>query len=122
VEISKNPKVFFYDSGLQSLLWLNSFQNTLLGSVFETNIFGELVKKYGRNMIHFWRIKTGQEIDFLIEKESGEIMPMEAKTNFGQFNIKAINTFKKKYVAKHWAVVGIDGEKINDNYLYPWEI
>ena len=122
VEISKNPKIFFYDSGLQSILWLNNFQDTILGSIFETNIFAELVKKYGRNNINFWRTKIGQEIDFIIEKDNREIMPIEVKTNFGQFNMKAIKTFKKKYQIKNWVVAGIEGNKVNGNYLYPWEI
>lgn len=122
VEISKNPKVFFYDSGLLSILWLNNFQETIIGLVFETNVFGELVKKYGRNNINFWRTKTGQEIDFVVKKDNLELIPIEVKTNFGQFGKRAMNTFRKKYITKNWAVVGIDGEKINENYLYPWEI
>jgi len=122
VEISKNPKIFFYDSGLQSILWLNNFQETIIGSIFETNIFGELAKKYGRNNINFWRTKIGQEIDFIVEKENREIVPMEAKTNFGKFNPRAINTFGNKYAIKDWVVVGLEGKKVNKNYKYPWEI
>ena len=49
-------------------------------------------------------------------------MPIEVKTNFGQFNMKAIKTFKKKYQIKNWVVAGIEGNKVNGNYLYPWEI
>jgi len=122
VEITKNPKIFLYDSGLQSILWLNNFQETILGSVFETNIFSEIVKKYGRTNIHFWRTKTGQEIDFIIEKENSQIFPVEAKTNFGQFNLKAINTFADKYRAKNWVCVGLEGNKRNKKHYYPWEI
>lgn len=122
VEISKNPKIFFYDSGLQSILWLNNFQNTILGSVFETNMFSELVKKYGDNNIHFWRTKTAQEIDFIVKGKNLDIFPIEVKSNFGQFNPKTINAFKKKYGVKDWAVVGIDGDKKSKEYLYPWEI
>ena len=33
--------------------------------VFETNIFGELAKKYGRESISFWRNKQQKEIDFV---------------------------------------------------------
>ena len=85
VEISKNPKVFFYDSGLASLLWFNNFQKTLLGSVFETNVFGELVKHYGRFSIHFWRTKHKQEIDFVVETEK-QLLPIEVKVSFNQFS------------------------------------
>lgn len=124
VEISKNPKIFFYDSGLQSILWLNNFQETLLGSIFETNIFAELVKRYGRDSLRFWRTKAGKEIDFVVKKDNSRLLPLEVKTNFGQFNQKAVKAFGKKYGAKNknWVVVGIEGKKSGKNYFYPWEI
>jgi predicted AAA+ superfamily ATPase len=121
VEISKNPKVFFYDSGLQSLLWLNIFQSTILGSIFETNVFGELVKKYGRQSVHFWRTKAHQEIDFVIEN-GNTVLPLEVKTTFGQFNARAIESFCRKYKIQDWKVVGLDGEKPSPHFIFPWEI
>lgn len=122
VEISKNPKVFLFDSGLQSIIWLNSFQGSLLGSIFETNIFGELVKKFGRSAIHFWRTKTHQEIDFVVEKENGMVVPIEVKTNFQQFNPKAVKLFNKKYKVKEWKIIGLEGERVDGNGFYPWEL
>ncbi len=122
VEISKNPKIFMYDSGLQSILWLNNFQSTLVGSIFETNVFGELTKKYGRNNIHFWRNKRQKEIDFIIERDDLSILPIEVKTNFAQFNQKSLNTFLKKYKITKFKVVGLLGEKDNDYHIHPWEI
>jgi len=122
VEISKNPKIFFLDSGLQSILWLNSFQGSLLGSIFETNLFGELVKKFGRSKIHFWRTKTQLEIDFVVEKEDGSIVPIEVKTNFQQFNPKVIKLFCKKYKVSDWKIIGLEGKKPETNGFYPWEL
>lgn len=122
VEISKKPKIFMYDSGLQSILWLDNFQSTLLGSVFETNIFGELVKKYSRNDIHFWRNKQQKEIDFIIELPNLKMLPIEVKTNFAQFSKKSINTFLNKYKPEKWNVIGLEGEKSILNMIYPWEI
>lgn len=121
VEISKNPKIYFYDSGLLSIIWLNNFQDTIIGNVFETNIFSELVKLYGRKNIHFWRTKSGQEIDFILTNQN-QPFPIEAKTNFGQFNSKAIRSFTNKYKVESWAAVGIEGKKAGKNYLYPWEL
>ncbi|MBI5356557.1 ATP-binding protein [Candidatus Collierbacteria bacterium] len=122
VEISKNPKIFFFDSGLQSLLWLNNFQDSPIGNVFETNIFGELVKKYGRRPIHFWRTKTHLEIDFVIENNGGAVLPLEAKINFGRFEPRAIDSFINKYKAKDWGVIGLEGKKLSEKGFYPWEI
>lgn len=121
VEISKNPKVFFYDSGLQSLLWFNNFQSTLLGSIFETNVFGELVKRYGRQRIHFWRTKAHQELDFVINHD-GKILPLEVKISFGQFTARAMESFCRKYNIQDWKTVGLEGEKSSPQYYYPWEM
>lgn len=122
VEITKNPKVFFFDSGLQSILWFNSFQPTLLGSIFETNIFGELVKKFGRLSIHFWRTKTRQEIDFIVQHNNRPILPIEVKTNFERFSPKAIETFSRKYTVLSWKVIALEGNKLDRNGFFPWEI
>ncbi|MDO9348254.1 MAG: DUF4143 domain-containing protein, partial [Anaerolineales bacterium] len=43
-ELTKTPKVFFYDTGLMQMLWLKRLQKELLGAVFETSLFAELVK------------------------------------------------------------------------------
>lgn len=122
VEISKNPKVFLFDSGLQSIIWLNSFQGSLLGTIFETSVFGELVKIFGRSAIHFWRTKTQSEIDFIVEKDTGLIIPIEVKTNFQQFSPKTIKLFCKKYGVKDWMAVGLNGAKVGENEFYPWEL
>lgn len=122
VEISKNPKLFFFDSGLLSLLRFNDFQKTLLGEVFETSVFGELVKKYDRKTIHFWRTKVGQEIDFVIEDNGGRLMPVEVKTNFGRFGTRAMESFAKKYKVQDWKVVGLEGEKLPVHGTFPWEM
>jgi len=47
-ELFKQPKIYFYDSGMMQMLWLKGLQREILGQVFETSMFGELVKKYGR--------------------------------------------------------------------------
>lgn len=120
VEISKNPKIFFLDSGLQSVLWLNTFQSTFLGSVFETNVFSELIKKYGRKAIHYWRTKTRQEIDFIVE--SKDVLPIEVKTNFRQFNPRAMKSFTQKYHVADWKLIGLEGEKISPHEFFPWEL
>lgn len=122
VEISKNPKLFFFDSGLQSILWFSNFQYTILGSIFETNVFGELVKQYGRSAIHFWRTKTRQEIDFVVENTDGSLLPIEVKANFQRFSPKAIETFRGKYKVLNWKIISLEGDKLPRNGFFPWEI
>lgn len=121
VEIAKTPKVFFYDSGLASLLWLKNFQETLLGSLFETAIFSLLVKKFSKEDIHYWRTKSKQEIDFIITKDN-LVIPAEVKLNFERFNISPITSFTKKYKVKDYFVISLDGEKKNQHHIFPWEL
>lgn len=121
VEISKNPKIFFFDSGLVSILWFQTFQKTLLGPVFETNIFGELVKRYGRLSIHFWRTKHKQEIDFIIQAKK-QLLPIEVKISFDQFSQGAIKSFLKKYHLVEWRLIALEGGKKNQKYIFPWQI
>ena len=121
VEISKNPKIYFYDSGLLSILWLNNFQDTIIGNVFETNIFSELVKLYGRQNIHFWRTKSGKEIDFILELPP-HLIPIEVKTNFQQYSSKHLAHFTAKYKSEPGKVVALLGNPKNEHYLYPWQL
>ena len=70
----KSPKLYFLDSGLLCyLLGIHSSEiyavHPLKGAVFETYIYGELLKLYfntaQRAELYFWRDKTGHEIDFV---------------------------------------------------------
>lgn len=120
-EITKTPKVFFYDSGLMQMLWLKGLQKEIIGNVFETSFFGELVKKYGRDSIYYWRTKDKKEIDFIL-KDKKAIIPVEVKINFNKASLSAIKYFAEKYNIDKYAVVGIDGYEKKPGYLYPWEI
>jgi len=121
-EISRRPKLFFLDSGLQSILWLNQFSSTLLESVFQTNIFGELVNKVGRGSVRFWRSKSGAEVDFIVQKGQGRILAVDTVVNFQRLNQKHIGSFKRKYKLGLWRVIGLEGEKLSRYGYYPWEI
>ena len=120
-ELSKTAKVFFYDSGLMQMLWLKNLQQQLIGNVFETNVFGELVKKYGRDHIYFWRTKDKKEIDFIIN-DHNQIIPVEVKLNFSKANPATINYFLEKYLLEKYLLIALDGEKSRKQEIYPWEL
>ncbi len=122
-ELFKLPKIYFYDSGLMQLLWLKNFQKTVMGNVFETAIFSELVKKNGQDAVFYWRTTDKKEIDFIL-KIKNKIFPIEVKLNFGQFNPRVMDYFNRKYKNKEYAVAGLEGKKANKagHFLYPWEM
>jgi len=120
-EISKMPKVFFYDTGIMQMLWLKSLQKEIIGNVFETSVFAELVKARGRQNVCYWRTKDGKEIDFIV-KDKNALLPVEAKLNFNRANLGAIKYFLKHYNLKKYIIAGFDGQKAQKEYRYPWEI
>jgi predicted AAA+ superfamily ATPase len=121
VEVSKMPKIFFYDTGLQQMLWFSTLNKTILGNVLETSIFGELVKKYSATSIRYWRNRSQNEIDFIL-LHKGNILPLEVKQNFTTGNRKILLAFCAKYALTDWKVVGLLGKKPEHNSLYPWEL
>ncbi len=120
-ELVKAPKVFFYDSGLMQMLIFKSLTKEIIGNVFETNIFSELIKKYKSDNIYYWRTKDKKEIDFII-KEKNNIIPVEVKLNFARADFSAINYFLKEYNLDKNFIIALDGNKDKKTYIYPWEI
>lgn len=121
VEIVKSPKVFFYDTGLLKMLQLKSLQPGIFGNIFETSIFSELVKKYGVVNINFWRSKSDNEVDFILQQRNN-ILPIEVKLNFHEFHSRGMLSFLEKYHLKDYKVVALDGLKTSKEFIYPWEI
>ncbi len=120
-ELFKLPKIYFYDTGLMQMLWLKGLQKELIGNVFETGIFVELVKKYGKDSVFYWRTMDKREIDFIL-KIRNTVLPVEVKLNFEQFNPSSINYFKGKYGIRSYNVVSLYGEPKNKLHAYPWQI
>ena len=120
-ELFKAPKIFFYDTGLMQLLWMKSLPKEVIGNVFETSVFAELVKKYGKDSVFYWRSKDKKEIDFIL-KRRGSVLPLEAKLNFGRFEPGAIKYFNGKYGLKDYRIVGLTGEPHNKFSVYPWQV
>lgn len=113
-ELSKNPKVFFLDTGMMHLLWLKEFPKIIMGNVFETFVFLELMKENCN--INFWRTTNRQEIDFIIQNK--QIYAVEAKLNFQKASMKTLNFFAEQYNSKK-IVIGLEGKKKGK---YIWEL
>lgn len=87
--VIKMPKIYFYDSGLLcSLLGLMDKKQLeshhLKGNIFESFVVSEFIKhSYNNGLepnIYFWRDKTGNEIDLLVET-SEKLIPIEIKSS-----------------------------------------
>jgi len=120
-ELFKVPKIYFYDTGLQQMLWLKQLSKEVLGNVFETSVFAELAKKYGQSHIFYWRTTDKKEIDFILRIKN-KLLPIEVKLNFEKFSPTAIKYFKANYQIDDYKVIGLRGEVKNKKYQYPWMV
>ncbi len=86
--VVKRPKIYFYDTGLVcSLLGITQEKqletHPLRGSIFETLVVSELVKKRTNNgreiNLYYWRDKTGREVDIVIDNVD-HLTPVEIKS------------------------------------------
>lgn len=86
--IVKTPKLYFLDTGLAArLLGIRTddqlANHPLRGALFETYVFGELLKKRMNGQaqweIYFWRDHGGTEVDFILETD-GTLTAVEVKS------------------------------------------
>jgi uncharacterized protein len=85
--IIKTPKLYFYDTGVAcSLLGISNAKQIAThpakGSLFENMIVSELLKERFNagvaDNLYYWRDKTGNEVDILVEK-AGKLKAIELK-------------------------------------------
>ncbi|MFB6181078.1 MAG: ATP-binding protein [Candidatus Nanohalobium sp.] len=106
-EISKQPKIYFYDNGFRNTL-INNFQD------FEIrNDRGELNENFfytqARTELKYWRTKSKAEVDFV--KEGQKLNAYEIKSR--PETTRSMRSFQKKYSPENMIVM--NQEKIQRN-------
>ncbi len=120
IEIVKNPKVYFFDTGLRNYI-VNDFrpldERGDLGGLLENTVFEQLIKNgYSFN---YWRTKQKQEIDFILHLTGGKKLALEIKNNFKEIP-RAFSAIKSIHKNMNFVVVArkvIDQK--NDVANYP---
>lgn len=123
-ELSKNPKIYFMDTGFRNNLMENMNRpdkRSDTGALIENVCFirlGELCEQI--NKINFWRTKAGAEVDFILHI-AGSIVPIEIKySSFSGEKISKsfmsfINSFNPEYAVvltkNYWGQVKRDKTK-----------
>ena len=127
-ELTKTPKVFFYDTGLMQMLWLKRLQKELLGAVFETSLFAELVKQYGTDHVFYWRTQDKKEINFVIKRPGGPL-PVEVKTHFPRSVPAVLRNFargtssgEEQTEESDYRMISLYGEPQEEKMIYPWDL
>lgn len=123
-EITKTPKIFFYDTGLMQMLWLKRLQTELLGPVFETSLFAELVKQMRVENVTYWRTTDKKEIDFVLRRPEGPL-PVEVKSHFPRMAPPVFKSFWQTEALGEdtpFFVVGLYGEPAAPQMIFPWQL
>jgi len=125
-ELFKTPKIFFYDTGLLNMLYLKALPSEINGHIYETSVFSELVKLFGKDNIKYWRTQDKKEIDFILIKKN-EVIPIEVKINASNMKYTAIKYFSNKYNIENRYCISLKGELYPKKgftltNIKPWEI
>ena len=85
-EITHNPIYYFIDNGFRNVAlrnFVSSSSRTDQGLLVESFVFQEIYKFKSQNFasfdIHFWRTKSGAEVDFILYKSENHLLPIEVK-------------------------------------------
>jgi len=85
-EIVSNPIYYFIDNGFRNQALRRFSKNEHrndIGLLVESAVFQEILKFREQNFydfdIHFWRTKSGAEVDFVLYKTDNELLPIEVK-------------------------------------------
>jgi len=102
VELKKMPKVYFLDLGLLNLVR----REVKGGGFFENACFLRIKEKYPDEEIHFWRTKSGAEVDFVLGWGK-DIVAYEIKETIKKRALgKGLISFIKKYQPKKVFLMG----------------
>lgn len=108
-ELTKMPKVYFYDSGLRNFL-IDNFNLFRMrsdnGSLLENAVFRQLLERYPKEEIRFWRTVQNNEVDFIV----GDKTVLEVKVNPKKFRKQDYGIFLKNYPDMGFTVVSFDVE------------
>jgi len=126
-EISKMPKVFLCDTGLMQMLWLKRLQREVIGPVFETSIYAELLKRYGSQQVGYWRTADRREIDFVVRRPEATLL-IEAKLTFPHGIPAALRAIPNAAETstpgevEDYRVVGLYGLPGEERMVFPWQL
>lgn len=125
-EITKMPKVYILDFGLMNYLLKTFNTNTSLndlenaGAIMENFVYLTLLNNIQKDYIHFYRTRSGAEIDFIIEKENGGKILCEVKYRSKIKEPLPMKNFEKKYpeMVKQKIIVTKDLLKKDNDVFY----
>ena len=126
-EITSTPKVFFVDNGIRNRLFggFAMFESRPdKGALLENYVFAAMLKRLNPILetIRYWRSKSGAEVDFVLEKEGGQVIGVEVKAGNARGKLtRSAYSFIEAYTPSQFWVVNDrnhEGFKHNDTDVY----
>ena len=123
-ELTKMPKIYFYDLGLR-----NFFANNLKqfkkrddnGALLENAVFRQLRSLFEKDQLKFWRTAQKNEVDFILNEEEA----FEVKVNMSNFKKSKYKKFFELYPDMDLSIISIDKKSnkfLNFKVFNVWEI
>jgi hypothetical protein len=131
-ELVKMPKIYFSDLGFRNSV-LKGFSGALLerdrGPLLENFVFTELNRKW-QNNLHYWRLKDGSEVDFVLGTGGATLIPLEVKaSSLTKPSIPAgLRSFLRFYPSADAYIVNLSLEAevkegdTNFHFILPWQL
>jgi predicted AAA+ superfamily ATPase len=97
-EITKRPKAYGFDTGFVAYCrGLDSLRNEDRGDLWEHLVLDTLRSRLLDGSLHYWRDKSGREIDFVVVRGKGVVDTFECKINPEAIEGKNLRVFRKMY-------------------------
>lgn len=97
-EIVAAPKVYGFDTGF---ICFHRGWHTLrpddLGPLWEHFVLNEIHAYVGREPVHYWRSKHGNEVDFVLARRGQPPLAIECKWSANDFDAANIRAFRRAY-------------------------
>jgi len=97
-EIVRRPRIYAFDTGLVAHVrgW-EAIREDDRGRLWENLVLDDLCSVYPSSAIHYWRDKSGREVDFVVARRGGGADAFEAKINPDAFGTDALAEFRRLY-------------------------
>jgi hypothetical protein len=97
-EIVSAPRVYGFDTGFVCHFrgW-RDLRADDLGTLWEHFVLNELHAHLGRHDVHYWRTKSGREVDFIVGRRGGPPVAIECKWSADQFDPAGLRAFRRAY-------------------------
>jgi len=109
-EVKSQPKIFAFDTGFVCYFrGIDSLRDEDRGLLLEHLVLGELLARWPREHVYFWRDKQKHEVDFILKPgRRKQVLAIECKSHYRHFDPSGLRSFRRRYPKGKNLVVCLD--------------